>query len=420
MYAVEQILRDVKLKVEVNPKATDKEMAEKEKEFVESILEDMEHSLDDHISEAISNLSSGFSWFEGGYKTREGPYKNNRSKRSKYLDGRYGVRKLAIRSPWSISRFEVDKKEGEVLGVYQDSFPDLIPKSKCLHYCSTSLNGDPSGQSVLRNAYTSYEILNMVQMQEAIGIERDLSGIPIIEVPSDYLSEDASDDKKAVVSQLQTIGKDLKNNEQAFALLPSDTYTDAEGKPSNVKMVNIRLMGADSSRSIDVDKVIRRYQHEIARSLLSEFIMLGAGTHGSYALSKSKTDLFLRGLESYLQTVVDVLNKQLIEPLWHLNGLDFEYMPKIVAGDIAPHDLKELGAYLRNLNGADISLADQTHIVDALLENAELPALDKNIYAESRERAYQAEEARNDYYDDDNEPRGQSEADTEEDEVDGS
>jgi len=112
--------------------------------------------------------------------------------------------------------------------------------------------------------------------------------------------------------------------------------------------------------------------------------MLGGGSNGSYALSKSKTDLFLRALESYITQLVDTMNKQLIEPLWELNNLDPKLMPKLVAGDVAPHDLKELGSYLRNLNGADISLADQHDIVDALLHNAELPKLDRTQYEESR------------------------------------
>ena len=70
----------------------------------------------------------------------------------------------------------------------------------------------------------------------------------------------------------------------------------------------------------------------------------------------------------------------MVEKLWDLNGLDPKLMPKIIAGDVAPHDLKELGSYLRNLNGADINLASQPDIVDALLANAELPTLDRGLY----------------------------------------
>ncbi len=405
MYAVEQMLRDVKIKVQ--PSDPNSEKAKEEAKFVESVLNDMEHTLDDHISEALGHLTYGFSWFEVVYKRREGPTKQSPKKKSKYSDGRIGVRKIAPRAPWTINKFDVDKTTGDVLGVYQKSFrvggDPYISINKSIYYRTTALNGDPSGRSILRNSYTAYERLKTIQQYEAIGIERELAGIPVIEVPADYLSPNATDDQKAVLKQLEDIGRDVKFNDQGFIILPSDPYTDPEGKPTNQKLMSVRLMASEGSRNIDLDPVVKRYQHDIARSFLTEFIMLGT-SGGSYALSKSKTDLFLRALESYIQTIVDVLNKQLVERLWELNGLDYQYLPKITAGDIAPHDLKELGSYLRNLNGADISLADQTDIVDSLLENAELPTLDRDTYEESRKRARRTESARADYYDDDSTP----------------
>jgi phage gp29-like protein len=138
-------------------------------------------------------------------------------------------------------------------------------------------------------------------------------------------------------------------------------------------------MTSQGNRNIDIGPIIDRYQHDIARSVLSEFLMLGTNG-GSYALSKSKTDLFLRALESYINTVADVLNKQLVEPLWELNGLPVETMPKIKAGDVAPHDISQLSSLLRNLNGADIPLHSQHDIVDSILQNAELPLLDRDAY----------------------------------------
>ena len=100
--------------------------------------------------------------------------------------------------------------------------------------------------------------------------------------------------------------------------------------------------------------------------------MLGGGNTGSYALSKSKTDLFLRALESYIQAIVDVLNKQLVERLWELNGLKYDLMPQIVAGDVAPHDLREIAGFLRNLNGADINVSDHPEVIQDLMDIAEL------------------------------------------------
>ena len=66
-------------------------------------------------------------------------------------------------------------------------------------------------------------------------------------------------------------------------------------------------------------------------------------------------------------------------------------MPTLKAGDVAPHDLDALGSYLRNLNGADINLTEQVDIIDALLANAELPLLDRELYQKGLEEKKQAE-----------------------------
>ena len=389
MFSIEQMLRDVEINVVA---ADESEVAKKEKEFVESVLEDMEHTLDDHIAEALSFLSYGFSWFEVVYKRREGLGQNPK-KKSKHSDGRMGVRKLACRSPWTIDRFDVDQKTGDILGIYQSTGygqgKKYIPSRKSVYYRTTSINGDPSGRSILRNAYTSYQYLNNMQAIEAVGVERELAGIPVARVPAEYLSPDATEGQIAFRNELQSILRDVKFNEQGYLILPSDTYPDKEGSPTGERLVDVELMSSSGTRNIDIDPIIRRYKDSIADSVCASVIFLGSKGGGSYALSKSSTDLFLRGLESFITQVVDVLNKQLIEPLWELNTLNPDLMPKLVAGDVAPHDLKELGSYLRNLNGANINLADQPDIVDALLHNAELPKLDRDVYAASLEGAKQ-------------------------------
>ena len=372
MYSVEQILRDVDL--DVKP-ANDSEEAKREAEFVKSVLDDMDHTLDDHVAEALSFLSYGFAWFEVVYKRRVGPTQRSDKKRSKYTDGRIGVRKIAARAPWTINKFDVDQKTGDVLGIEQSvgmmNGRNYIPVNKSLYYRTTSLNGDPSGRSILRNAYTSYEYLNNLQAIEAIAVERELAGIPVARIPAEYLSNDASAAQSGFVNNLQQILRDVKFNEQGYIILPSDTYPDKDGAPTNIRLVDVELMSSNGSRNIDIDPIVRRYQHDIARSVLSEFLLLGS-QGGSYALSKSKTDLFLRALESYIQAVVDVLNKQLVERLWELNGLNYDNMPKIVAGDVAPHDLREIAAFLRNLNGANIDVSNHPEVISDLMAIAEL------------------------------------------------
>ena len=373
MYAAEQVLRDVNL--EVKP-ANDSEQAKREAEFVKSVLNDMDHTLDDHIAEALSFLSYGFAWFEVVYKRRVGPNERSDKKKSKYTDGRIGVRKIASRAPWTINKFDVDQVTGDVLGIEQSTgnfttTKNYIPVNKSLYYRTTSLNGDPSGRSILRNAYTSYEFLNNLQMIEAIAVERELAGIPVARIPAEYLGPDATAAQANFVSELQTILRDVKFNEQGYIVLPSDVYVDGEGKPTNTRLVDIELMSSSGTRNIEIDPIVRRYQHDIARSVLSEFLLLGS-QGGSYALSKSKTDLFLRALESYIQAIVDVLNKQLVERLWELNGLPYDLMPTIEAGDVAPHDLREIAAFLRNLNGANIDVSNHPEVISDLMAIAEL------------------------------------------------
>lgn len=372
MYAVEQTLRDVKIKVKP---ANESDAAKKEAEFLQTVLDDMDHSLDDHISEALSALTYGFAWFEVVYKRRIGEV-NNPKKASKYTDGRLGVRKLAIRAPWTVERFEIDKLSGDILGIRQEvtwGKPNvMIPVEKSLYYRTTSLNNDPSGRSVLRNAYVSYTYLNKIQSYEAIAIERELHGVPVGRMPAEYLSSDATSEQANLRGQFERILRDLKNNEQGYVLLPSDLYVDADGKPTNQRLMDIELITANGSRSIDIDPVVKRYQHDIARSIMAEFMMLGGGSGGSYALSKTKTDLFLRSLESYINTIVDVLNKQLVERLWAVNGLPFDTMPKLEAGDVAAHDIAVLSSLLRNLNNADIPVVNHSETILDIMEAAEL------------------------------------------------
>jgi uncharacterized protein YgfB (UPF0149 family) len=47
-------------------------------------------------------------------------------------------------------------------------------------------------------------------------------------------------------------------------------------------------------------------------------------------------------------------------------------MPTIVAGDVAPHDLREIAAFLRNLNGANIDVSSHPEVIQDLMDIAEL------------------------------------------------
>lgn len=366
LYAIEQTLKDVGYKIEPSEADTSGEYAE----FVQEVLSDMDHSLDDHISQALSYLTFGFASFEVVYKRR-------RENNSCYPDGKMGVKKLASRAQWTINKFEVDEDTGDLLYVQQmlgkPGYNGYIPKNKLVHYTTTTVNGDWTGRSVLRNAYKSYYYLSKIQEYEAIAVEREMHGIPVGRIPSEYLSPDASDDQKLLLRQFTAGLTDLKNNEQGAIVIASDVYVNEDGKNTNTPLMSVELLSASGSRSIDMNEIITRYQNNIARTLMAEFLMLGGG-NGSYALSKTKGDMFLRSLESYLHNMYDQLQRQLLPRLFELNGYDKKFMPKITPKDVAPYDLKEIASFLRNINGAGVDIASHDETLDFLFNDAaEIP-----------------------------------------------
>ena len=348
--------------------------AQREAEFLQGVLfEDMSHSWDDFLSEVLTFLIYGWSYFEIVLKRRSGPRSTSPSRRSRFRDGRIGVRKLAPRSQDTLDRWKLDD-DGGIQGLWQwpplGGVPTFIPIERSLLFRTKTKQGNPEGQSVLRGAYRSWYYKNQVEISEAIGIERDLAGMPIARVPNEVLTDP---DKTAQLEAYRQMVRDVRMNSQGGIVLPSDTYEDSEGNPTGTPRVDFSLVSSAGQRTIDTNAVILRYQRDIARSVLSDFLMLGSTGNGSFALSKSKTDLFLQSLESFTCQIRDTLNRHLVPRLWQMNNLDEATMPLLSFGDIAPVDLDELGNFLRNIAGAGIPLGPDDRLEDALREQAGLP-----------------------------------------------
>ena len=325
------------------------------------------HELDDStfemfLSDVLSFLPFGFSVFEIVAR-----------RPSLHPKGWVTLSRLAPRAQWTIDRFEVDR-QARILGVQQTSTlgSGFIPAWKLLHFRTASKQNDPAGVSVLRNAYQPWYFARRIQEIEAVAIERELNGLPLFRIPSDYLSPDATDEQKALVSMVKQIGRDVKRNEQGFIIIPSDPYEDSDGKLSDIRLVDFELVASQGKRDIATNEVIIRYQQDIARSALADFVMLGVNDRGSFALSKSKADLFLKALEGYLDAIASVLNRQLVPKLMMWNGIAKDDAPKIMHGRVAPTDLAELQGYIKAMADIGVDLRDETTI-DFLRNAAGLP-----------------------------------------------
>ena len=356
--AMGMMLRSVEWRVEGE--------SEKASEFVRSVMHGMDDkSWEEFIADVLTMLPYGFSLFEMVPRRDD--------------DGLIRMKKLASRAAFTIDRFET-RENGDILGVWQVAAQKnvYIPYNRLLHFRTTSAGNEPSGRSVLRSAFTAWRAQNNIKYFEGVGIERELNGLPIVRIPSEFMSADASDAQKALFNQMKTIARDVKRNEQGYIILPSDRYADDDGKLTNNLMVEFDLIASRGTRDIDTGKVITRYQQEMAMSAMADFVMLGMNDRGSFALSKSKADLFLKALEGYADTIAAQLNRKLLPYLWELNGMNPDDMPKIARGRIAPVDLEELGTFIQRLALSGVDLFPDEGLEKHLRDVAGLPEGDPN------------------------------------------
>jgi hypothetical protein len=351
MFAIKSLIRQADW--DVTP-ADDSPEAGAAAEFFGSCLEDMSHTWEDLLSEILTMLPFGWAWFEEVYKIREGESPDP-SRRSKYNDGKIGWRKIAIRAQDTLVDWEFDQ-EGGVQGMWQSAPPDfrkvLIPIGKSLLFRTESARNNPEGRSVLRNAYRPYYFLKRIQEIEAIGIERDLAGLPVMEVPPELMSPDATPEQKAMLAQFENLIQRIRRDEMEGVVIPAQEMSEEVGTAGTKTGYKLSLLSTGGRRQLDVNQVITRYEQRIAMSVLAEFIFLGMQDVGSRSLGQSKTSLFQAALQSIIDSIASVFNRHGIPRLMTLNGIPSPYHPKLTPGKLEVPSIDEIAKLIQAMSGA--------------------------------------------------------------------
>lgn len=365
LYAVETMCRRASWRMEAgSEQREDQEAAD----FIDSCRDDMSTTWQDVVSEALTALIYGWSYHEIVYKVRRGDVAE--TGRSKHSDGKIGWRKLPLRAQESLDQWVFDPAGG-IQGMIQRAAPTYLPVTlpidKCLLFRTTTRKNNPEGRSLLRGAYRSWYIAKNIETFEAIGIERDLAGIPYARIPGECMLSTAPTAKKEVYTAFKKILTSLRNDEQASVILPSDR--DANGE----LLYDLGLMGAPGSKQIDTDKIIRRYDQRIAQTILADLILIGHSDTGSYALMAEKVSLFSQALDSILDVIEDVFNRYAIPRTLALNGYRLKVQPMLRHGPVEKVNLKDLSEFVSKISGAGIALDDEP-MKAYLREAADLPA----------------------------------------------
>lgn len=327
--------------------------------FLDECLGDMSHTMPGLIAEILTMLPFGWSYFEVVYKYRRGPEEEDARYRSRYGDNRLGWRKMSLRPQNTLSRWALDG-DGGIQGMYQSTPRGevLLPIDRCLHFRTTE-GSNPEGRSLLRNARRAYYFRKRLEELEAIGVERNLAGIPKIEVPAKYLAATATEDEKAFVAFMVEQGKSLRRDEAAVLVVPSQTYIETVFDPQTRTSKPVQLNTGykfdtigSPGKSEDVNAMITRYKRDEAMSMLASFLMLGADGTGSLALSEDLTDLFELAGSGVLDGIAATLNRFAVTRLMQVNGVPPELWPTLEHGGLSDAALRHLIDTVNSLLGS--------------------------------------------------------------------
>jgi phage gp29-like protein len=291
---------------DVRPASDDPTSKEAADLVYDNLFGGMTHTFDDFLRDALLALFYGFTVFEKVFEER---------------DDYIVWRKFAPRHPQTIERFLFDETGG-LAGVRQVGFDPQgrfqrvdIPIDKLLVFIWRRELGNPYGVSVLRAAYKHWFLKDLAYKLQAIALERWAVGIPVGKVPAGTSEQD----KQTFLQMLEA----MRGHERAAMVLPED--------------YSVELIGAEAGQRANQAFVeaIQHHDTMIVKAVLAQFLNLGMGDVGSWALSRDHSQLFLMGLNAVAQWFADHINRYAIPQLCRLNfGEDFTDFPELTFADL--------------------------------------------------------------------------------------
>jgi len=326
-------------------------------DFVTSCWEDMESTPTEAISEIISFAQYGWSLCETNYKIRRGKSPFGQFN-SRYNDGKIGWRDHSIRSQDSLQWWDF-ADNGRVLAMWQSAAPDFrlrkIPIDKSLLFRVRTRKNNPEGISLIRGAYVPYYFVKRLREIEAIGVERDLAGLPVMQLPVEFMRARPTADQLRTRQAYEKLVSRVRMDRYHGLVIPSETMPD--GTQSGYKL---SLLTSGGRRPVDVNEIIKRYESRILVSVLAELLLLGMDKVGSWALSDSKTEMLALSLNAILSSITDVFNRHAIPRLCRLNNIPEELFPVMAHGEIERPDVQQFGAALAQLISAGALVPDDS------------------------------------------------------------
>ena len=364
------------------PDATPEEI--NQAKIINEMMQDLtDQTWSEFICDAMSANMYGFSVHEKVYRRRL------KSNGSKYDDGVIGWKKLPIRNQETIEKFIFSEDGNEVKGVKQNLSPIsdvynryssrtnnevILPRSKIMLFRAGKHKGDPFGKSMLRDAYLAWRFLSVIEEIEANGVAKDLAGLPVLKLPPQYLSSDASPDQKAIRAYYENVMRNLQLNQQSALILPQ-----AHDPDTKQPLFELELLSLNGSKAMDTSKIKEYYKNLILTALFADILVLGQSGGGSNALGQVKNSLSATAAESMLKKIRDVINEDLIKQTYELNGWNTSRMGHMDFDNLEIEDLESFSKAVQRFASTSVIEVDRAVLnrvresigVDALPDDAE-------------------------------------------------
>lgn len=322
----------------------------------EALFTDLAGGWDALLQEILSMNWAGWSLHEVVYKRRAG-WTADPWTRSRYDDGQWGWHSLPIRAQETLDHWDIDDDTNQIRAMVQRDPVHgglyTIPMAKAALFRPHQHKGNPQGRSLLRSVYRPWYMSRRIEELQGIGIERDLAGLPVMYVPGEIMSPDASASDQAAFEAYKKIVTNIRRGEQEGVVLPLqyDPTTQKE-------LYRLELLSTGGQRQFDTTKILEFYNREKAIALLTDVLLLGHERVGSFALASSKTNLLALGVGALCWSIAEVFSEQVFPPLWALNGWDPHVLPRLVPGDVESVDLPELGDFISKYAQAGFDVTD--------------------------------------------------------------
>lgn len=332
---------------EVEPASEDSKDQEVADFVSKNLFEEMTITWDDFLRQALLMLPFGFSVFEKVFEPTE--------------DRKIRWRKFAFRKQKSIEEWKTENGEDGIIQRLTSGETVSIPIEKLLIFTYNKEGDNWEGVSILRGAHKSWWFKERVEKIYSIGYDRQALGIPYAKLP-DNATEAEKDEARKIL-------KNVRASESAYWLIPSAWQ-------------EFGFIDAKGYKIVDPDKSIKRWNREMFVSVLAQFLDLGAGNRGSYALSKNQSAIFHNNLSAIARQVAEVINKYAIKQLVDFN-FNVEDYPRLRFGKIGQVEMESLSKSLLQLIQAGVIEPDE-ELENFVRQVGEMPEKKDNKEAEEK------------------------------------